>query len=121
MLSPVERDGFRIQPRMEATEIFVTITGSCDSQTTPLLGQFVVALHDETLRVGARTVVLDCNSLYFMNSAAIKCFVTWTAKIKTLPEVERYSVRVRTNRFLAWQQRSFGAVRRSAPEVLTVD
>jgi hypothetical protein len=120
ILSAVEREGFSIVPVRGPDGITIKLSGSCDSQTTSLLDGFLSGLHAEVVRGGSKTVILDCENLYFMNSASVKSFVIWLTKIKALPPLERYQVNVRTNRFLAWQQRSFNALGRSAPEVLTV-
>jgi hypothetical protein len=116
----VSKDGFTIASEIAQDAIEVKLSGSCDSQTKALLEGFLADLHAETVRLRAKNVALDCESLYFMNSASVKSFVMWLTKIKTLGPVERYRVAVRTNRHLAWQQRSFGAISRSAPDVLTI-
>jgi hypothetical protein len=118
---PIEKNGFSISPSLSDDRMTVKLTGSCDSQSLPLLGPFLERLHVEALRVRAKCVVLDCENLYFMNSAAVKCFVIWLTKVKTLAPIEGYSVRARTNPYLAWQQRTFGAIRRSTPDVLTIE
>jgi hypothetical protein len=118
-LSVVGIEGFRIEPQV-AAGIAVRLSGNCDSQATSLLDGFLTTLHEQALASGVKTITLDCQDLYFMNSASLKSFVTWLTKIKVLPTPQRYQVSIRTNRNLAWQARSFGAIQRSAPEVLTV-
>ena len=120
-LKPVSKDGFAIVPEVSAGVVNVRLSGSCDSQSLSQLDRFLADLHDETVRVGAKTVRLDCENLYFMNSAAVKSFVIWLTKIKALAPPHRYRVTVRTNRHLAWQQRTFGSISRSAPQVLTTE
>jgi hypothetical protein len=119
-LTAVGIEGFRIEPELDGTAIAVKLSGNCDSQATSLLDVFLVTLHEQALGARAKTVALDCEELYFMNSASLKSFVTWLTKIKVLPAPQRYQVSIRTNRFLAWQSRSFGAIQRSAPEVLAL-
>jgi hypothetical protein len=119
-LSAVQKDGLTLVPEVGSDAITVKMSGSCDSQTMVALDRFLASLHMEVLRLGAKSVALDCENLYFMNSSALKCFVTWLTKVKALPPPHRYHVSVRVSRFLAWQGRSFGAICRSAPDVLTV-
>jgi hypothetical protein len=119
-LSAVGVEGFRIEPQASAGAIAVKLSGNCDSQATSLLDGFLTTLHEQTVTTSVKTVTLDCQDLYFMNSASLKSFVTWLTKIKILPTPQRYQVTIRTNRNLAWQSRSFGAIQRSAPEALTV-
>ncbi len=121
LLSAVEREGLRIVPEVGPNEVVVRLSGSCDSRTTPVLDRFLGSLHAEVVRVGTKRVILACEELYFMNSASVKSFVTWLAKVKALPILERYHVTVRTNRFVAWHQRSFSAISRSAPDVFSVE
>jgi hypothetical protein len=120
-LEAVQKEGLSLVPEVGSGAITVKMSGSCDSQTLLVLDRFLASLHLEMMRLGAKSVTLDCESLYFMNSSALKCFVTWLTKIKALPPLDRYHVSVRINRFLAWQKRSFGAICRSAPEVVSVD
>ena len=119
-LTTVGVEGFRIEPQAGATAIAVKLSGNCDSQATSLLDVFLTTLHDQVVATSVKTVTLDCQDLYFMNSASLKAFVTWLTKVKVLPAPQRYQVSVRTNRNLAWQSRSFGAIQRSAIEVLAV-
>jgi hypothetical protein len=120
-LSAVELDGFRLVPELGKAEFLLKVSGSCDSRTTPLLESFLDRLHTAVVHAQVKRVILVCEDLYFMNSASVKCFVMWLSKVKALPGPSRYHVTVRTNRFLAWHQRSFSAISRSAPEVFTVD
>lgn len=121
LLPAVQQHGLAIASSEVGDAIEVKLSGSSDSQTTTALGRFLDGLHVEALRVRAKTVILDCESFYFMNSASVKVFVTWLAKIKAVPPAERYAVILRTNPRLSWQQRTFDAIRRSAPEIVRLD
>ena len=119
-LIAVAAEGFRMDPQAGTGLIGVKLSGNCDSQATSLLDTFLMRLHEEALATGVKTITLDCQDLYFMNSASLKSFVTWLTKVKGVPAQQRYQVNIQTNRNLAWQARSFGAIQRSAPDVLTV-
>ncbi len=97
--------------------IRVALAGTCDRETLPHLGPFLLSLHEEARRLGIGQVVVDCENLYFMNSAAIKCLVTWIGRLKALPADQRYRVEFRVNKRLPWQQRTLGAVARFAPDI----
>ena len=120
VLAPVHKEGFSLVPDIGDRVITVKISGSCDSETVPLLDSFLGSLHLEVMRMGAQSVVVDCETLYFMNSASVKCFVMWLTKVRGMP-LPKYQVRARTNRNLTWQGRTFGAIMRSAPDVLEID
>ena len=113
--------GFAItlEPKLDC--IRIGLAGTCDMESLPHLGPFLDDLHQEVERAGARHVVMDCDDLYFMNSASIKCFVGWVGMINTLNPVQRYSVEFLVNTRLAWQQRSLAAIRRYAPEIVTLN
>jgi hypothetical protein len=116
----ISESGFTISPDLEAEPCTVVVAGSCDSTTLPHLERFLAELHAAMVQASAPQVAVICENLYFMNSSAIKCFVTWLSRIKALPPDKRYRVTVQTNRFLAWQGRSFDAIQRSAPDILHV-
>jgi hypothetical protein len=120
-LRPISESGFTILPDLESNPCTVTVAGSCDSTTLPLLDRFLSELHAAMVKASAPQVAILCEELYFMNSSAIKSFVTWLSRVKALPPDKRYRVTVRTNRFLAWQGRSFDAIQRSAPDIFSVD
>jgi anti-anti-sigma factor len=121
ILEPVKANGFDIVSEMDGETITVRLTGSCDMQTTPLLDPFLSGLHDEATRMGARGVIIDCENLYFMNSASVKSLVTWISKLKSLGTRERYSVSFRTNSKLSWQKRNLEAIRRYAADIVSID
>jgi hypothetical protein len=120
-LFAVASDGFRIDPEVVLGAVTVKLSGSCDSSSLTLLDRFLAKLHGEVVRCGTKAVTLDCQELYFMNSASVKSFVSWLTAIKRMPANERYPVRIRLNANLPWQQRSFGAIGRSAPQILSFE
>lgn len=117
----VTTDGMRLWAEATEENLTVNLSGNCDMETVPFLDPYFAALHAEVTRTGAQTVVIDCQSLFFMNSSSVKCFVTWLAKIRQLAPSNRYGVHFKTNRQFAWQQRSLEAVRRFAPDLVTLD
>jgi hypothetical protein len=78
-------------------------------------------LHAETLRARAHSVIVECDELYFMSSACIKCLVTWIDGILKLEPIERYKVKFQANAKLSWQRRSFEALRRFAPALVHIE
>ena len=113
--------GLKVVPETAAGVITIALSGSCDTESLPLLDPFFAAVHTEALRIGARKVILDCESLYFMNSSSVKCFVTWLARVKAMNPTERYSVQFNTNKHLSWQKRSLAALQRFAPAVVGIE
>jgi anti-anti-sigma factor len=113
-------DGFGIVPRAADGSLTVKLSGNCDAQAIYLLEAFLLTLHRHAVADALPHVTLDCEELYFMSSTALKALVTWLQKVRTLHPLQRYRVDLQTNRTLAWQARSFGAIRRSVPDVLNL-
>ena len=117
----VTTDGLRLWASAENGGLTVAMSGNCEMESIPLLDSYFASLHSEVTRAGTTKVVLDCESLYFMNSSSIKCFVTWLAKVRQLAQPNRYRVHFKTNKQFAWQRRSLEAVRRYAPDLVTLE
>lgn len=117
----VDQNGLRLWAEAEEGSLTVSLSGTCDAQTLPTLDSYLTKLHVETTRARPTRVVFDCESLYFMNSSSIKCFVTWLSKIRKLAPDYSCRVHFKTNKRLGWQQRSFAAILRYAPELVSLD
>lgn len=121
-LAGVSIEGFTISSSAgPGGDLHVDLAGNCDSSALASLEDFLGRVHAAGAGGRVRQVTVRCENLYFMNSSAVKCFVTWLSRVKTLPAADRYSVTVRTNRALNWQSRCFSAISRSAPDVLRLD
>jgi hypothetical protein len=90
-------------------------------ETPATLGTYLKKIHAETLRARAHSVIVECDELYFMSSACIKCLVTWIDGILKLEPAERYKVKFKANAKLSWQRRSFEALRRFAPALVHIE
>ncbi len=114
-VSEMRKCGLTIALDVNQDQVRVGLAGSCDGNTLRCLPCFLNSFHEEVQKVCAGEVIVDCENLYFMSSAAIKCFLSWIAKLKELPANRRYLVVFRINKRLAWQERSFAAICRFAP------
>jgi anti-anti-sigma factor len=113
-------DGFGIVPRAADGSLIVKLSGNCDAQAIYVLEAFLVTLHRQAVADALQHVTLDCEELYFMSSTALKTLVTWLQRVHALHPLQRYRVDLQTNHSLTWQARSFGAIRRSVPDVLNL-
>ena len=86
----------------------------------PAFESFISKLHAYLPTVPDQQVVVDVKNVYYMNSATIKCLVTWIMKVRDLNENARYFVAFATNTQFAWQKRSLAAVQRLAPDIVTL-
>jgi hypothetical protein len=120
-VDPIVKEAFSLTARHEGNAVFVKIIGNGDMETPMTLSSYLKKVHTEALRVRAHSVVVECDELYFMSSACIKCLVTWIDSIVKLDHADRYKVKFQANPNLPWQRRSFEALRRFAPALVHVD
>ena len=118
---PIVKEGFSLSARHESNAIILKISGNGDMETPTTLGGYLKKVHTEALRLRAHSVIVECDELYFMRSACIKCLVTWIDNIAKLELTERYKVKLYPNTNLPWQRRSFEALRRFAPALVHVE
>ena len=120
-LASISKDNFSLEAESNSDTVCVKLMGNCEMDTTPVLETFLSQLHLEAPRIGAKRVVMDCQDLYFMNSASIKCLVAWVQKVSMSPNDVRYTVEFVANQHLSWQQRSLGAIERFAPHIVSLN
>jgi hypothetical protein len=118
---PIVKEGFSISARHEGYAIFLKIIGNGDMETPITLGGYLKKVHTEALRLRAHHVIIECDELYFLSSACVKCLVTWVDGIMKLEPADRYKVKLKANAHLPWQRRSFEALRRFAPSLVHID
>jgi hypothetical protein len=118
---PIVKEGFSLSARHENNMVILKINGNGDMETPTTLGGYLKKVHTEAMRLRAHSVLVECEELYFLSSACIKCFVTWIDSVMKLDPLERYKVKVHTNPNLPWQRRSFEALRRFAPALVHID
>jgi hypothetical protein len=104
----------------EGEDIRLKLSGNGDAETPGTLAIYLRKVHAEVPRVRARSVIVDCDDLYFMSTACIKCLATWIDSIVQLDSAERYEVTFSPNPHLAWQPRAFEDLRRSAPSLVRI-
>ena len=118
---PIVKEGFSLAARHDGDVVFVKIIGNGDMETPMTLGVYLKKVHTEALRLQAHSVIVECDELYFMSSACIKCLATWIDGVAKLDTTERYKIKFKSNPNLPWQRRSFEALRRFAPGFVRVD
>jgi hypothetical protein len=118
---PIVKEGFSIAARHESNAVIVKMKGNGDMETPTTLNGYLKKVHTEAVRLRAHSVMVECDELYFMSSACIKCFVAWVDGIMKLEPMDRYKVKLKTNANLPWQRRSFEALRRFAPALVHID
>jgi hypothetical protein len=119
-LQPIVKAGLSLSARPEGEDIVLKLSGNGDTETPGTLAIYLRKVHAEVPRVRAESVIVDCNDLYFMCTACIKCLATWIDAIVQLDSAARYKVTFSTNPHLPWQPRAFEDLRRSAPSLVRI-
>ena len=118
-IHPVVKDGTSLSARFEGHAVLVKLSGNLES--TGLLGGYLKQLHAEALRLGADQVVIDCDELYFMSAACVKCLSAWIEKVGQTEAAYRYKIKLRANPNFLWQGRTFESLRRYGPNHVIVE
>jgi anti-anti-sigma factor len=112
---------FTATSRLDGAAVHLELTGNADTQATEPLNDLLSKLHDEVVRVGIKSVVVDMRALEFMNSSCLKAFVTWVSILQDSAASQQYKVTLRSNPELRWQRRSLNALARIATALVTVE
>lgn len=119
-IAPFVRDGFSILPSVEDRQLTLKVSGNGLAEIQAALRAYLKSVHLEVLRLKLAEVAVECEELYFMSAACVKCLASWVDSVVKLSTDERYSVKFCIHSTLQWQQRSFEALRRFAPDVVAI-
>jgi hypothetical protein len=112
---------FSCSSESEGTAITVTFKGNADIRAKDPLEAFLVKLHGEAQRLGAKSVAVDFRELQFMNSSCFKSFVSWIGGVQELPADRQYNIRFLSNAEMLWQRRSLHALRCFAVDLISIE
>jgi hypothetical protein len=118
-IHPIVKDGTSLSARFEGHAILVKLSGNLES--TGILGGYLKQLHAEALRLGADEVVVDCEELYFMSAACVRCLSSWIHKVAQTEAAYRYKIRLCANPNFLWQGRTFESLRRDGPRHVIIE
>ena len=116
---PIVKEGTSLSSRLEGRTIHVKLSGNLESMG--ILGGYLKQLHAEGVRFAAEIVVVDCDELYFMSAACVKCFANWIQKVTETDATSRYKIKFRANPKFLWQGRTFESLRRYGPTHVIVE
>jgi hypothetical protein len=105
----------------QGSTITVAFKGNADIRAKDPLEGFLVKLHAEAQRLGAKSVAVDFKELQFMNSSCFKSFVSWIGGVQELPADKQYSIRFLSNPEMLWQRRSLHALRCFAVDLISIE
>jgi hypothetical protein len=87
-----------------------------DDASRQTLGRHFVELHAHVLEFRLPTFTVDVRELIFIDSSAIRLFVTWASRA----ESSHYKLIFRTDPAVTWHRLSFSALRSLAPNSVEV-
>lgn len=118
-LNVIKKEAFSLETLVVGDRLMVRLTGSGDADAAPLLDRCLQEVDQEAARLGATEAVVDFQQLYFMSSSCLKAFVSWIYRLHA--GAARLRVRFMSNARLRWQESSLSALKRLAPEIVTIE
>lgn len=77
--------------------------------------------HDAISQAGVQTVEVDIRKLSFVSSSGIRVFIDWIGRIRNEPTDRQYTLVLRSNSQVEWQDRSVRALRVLGRGLVKVD
>jgi hypothetical protein len=81
------------------------------------LGKHFAKIHDHIVAKKFSSFTVDVRSLSFVNSSAIRVFVTWIS----LADRARYKLKFLTDRNTTWHRLSFSVLKSLSPNTVEID
>jgi hypothetical protein len=111
---------FSASATRDGTEIMVRLEGDADSNVKRQLEPFLQAVHGEAVSNPGASVVVDFQSLKFMNSSCFQDFVMWLGVVREGSAAEQYRIAFLSNAEQHWQRRSLRALSNFAPDQVVI-
>lgn len=105
----------------EPSSLRVTLNGTADLLAREKLETFLEGLHAQATSRRVTRVLVDVNGLGFINSACLKCLVTWIFEVHAADRRDQYHIVFLTNRATPWQERSFHAIASMCTELVSTE
>jgi hypothetical protein len=115
--APEPVPGFKVESELKDGTCTLLCSGQIDAKdSSAQLQPPLLKLHDELIAAGVRQVRLDVSAVEYMNSSAIKSFMTWFLKAQRMDNP--YEIAIVYDAKRTWQYVSFTTMGRIAPKVL---
>jgi hypothetical protein len=103
-----------------APSIYVMLTGSGDATAAAEMRAFVEQIEERARRLHAHSIVFDVREVSLLSSSCISALVSLVVNASDLPRPERMRIEFRIATTRWWQDRSFGAIRALAPDLVQI-
>jgi hypothetical protein len=112
--------GFQATPLLKGDTLELSLRGNADMTVSSVLKTFLRALDTHAKIRGVRSVHVQLEELYFMNSSCLQAIAAWLVFIASRETEAQYQVTFVTHSAHDWQRRSLEAIRRVAPKIVAV-
>jgi hypothetical protein len=119
-IATVKDARFSASATRDGSEIVVRLVGDADSNVKRQLEPFLQAVHGAALSSPGASVVVDFQSLKFMNSSCFQDFVMWLGLVREGRAAEQYQIAFLSNAEQHWQRRSLRALSNFAPDQVVI-
>jgi len=117
---PVDDPDFVVEVEFRGGAV-MRLVGSADSQSTSQVAELLTALDAELRARGVREIVVDLQSLEFMAPSCFKQLLGWLHQVHAHAPADRYRIKLRPNRSIAWQTHTLPALSCFDTEILTIE
>jgi len=117
----VSGEGLTTEAVLDGAVLTVRLRGVADQGTAAAMAVATGAMNGEAVRLDVKTVVVDLRGLEFMSSSCVKSFVTWLAALQEKGSSAEYVVKFVLDQDYPWQHRTVDALRRLAPDIVSVE
>jgi len=85
------------------------------------INPYLVKIHDALVKHESKNITIDFTPLEFMNSSGIKTVITWIMRLNDLSDSEQYSVAIRFNPDITWQESSVHVMKQLFPDLISLE
>jgi anti-anti-sigma regulatory factor len=97
------------------------LSGSADRTSVESIGKMFVALHEELRKRGTRVLVIDVSDCDYMAATCFRQLLAFVNRVQSLETAQRYKLRLRGNRSVAWQVHSLAALACFDTDLISVE
>jgi anti-anti-sigma regulatory factor len=97
------------------------LSGSADRTSVESIGKMFTSLHDELCKRGTRALVIDMTDCDYMAATCFRQLLALVNRVQTLEPEQRYKLRLRGNRSVAWQVHSLAALSCFDTDLISVE
>jgi len=118
-IAPLVEPSFQAEALLESREILIRFAGTADLTVKARMDSFLLAVHEEAVRLDIDLVHVDISGLEFINSSCLMAIVSWIAAIQAI--ARRYHVSFHFKAVRPWHRRSLDVLAELGNGVVSVN